>query len=172
MKFIVTLALSLFGIMSYAQSKPFEEPANFPPSDKKEFGKFKDDFMNAVNWYENTPFNEQQDSHESAAAFIMKYLMDSPDVDAVLDGSVLKVAEKNPQMLTIYMGSYARLAFESPKGKQDHIKCSIAALKSVMKFYKANIDKGLKKDKNIVKLVEADEKNELEKWIKDNGGKH
>ena len=34
--------------------------------------------------------------------------------------------------------------------------------------YKANIEKGLKKDKNIVKLIEADEKGELEKWIKDN----
>ena len=66
------------------------------------------------------------------------------------------------------MGSYARLASESEKGKQDHAKCVTAALKSIIQYYKTNIDKGLKKDKNITKLIEADEKGELAKWIKDN----
>ncbi len=171
MKSLLALVFSLFMSMSYGQSKPFEAPADFPPAEKKEFIKFKDAFINAVNWFENTPLNEQKDTRREAGTFIIKYLMDSPDVDAVLDQTVMTVAKKNPEFMTIYMGVYARLAFESEKGKQDHAKCAIAALKGVIKFYKANIDKGLKKDKNIIKLMEADDKNELEKWIKDNGGK-
>ena len=101
-------------------------------------------------------------------AFIIQYLTDSPDVTVSIDGTALKVANKNSELLILFMGGYARLAFESEKGKQDQTKCVTAALKSVMKYYKANIEKGLKKDKNIVKLIEADEKGELEKWIKDN----
>jgi hypothetical protein len=169
--FIVLFSIFTSFHAAQAQSKPFEVPANFPLAEKTDYIKFKDDFINATNWLENTPFNEQKESRASVNGFIINYLTNSPDVDAVLDGTVMKIADKNAEFLTIYMGSYARLAFESPKGKQDHLKCSIAALKSVIKFYKANLDKGLKKDKNVAKLIAADEKNELEKWINDNDGK-
>jgi hypothetical protein len=173
MKSLFALFFTLFvGIsIAKAQSKSFEAPANFPPSDKKEFIKFKDDFLKAADWLENTPFDEQKETRRSNGRFAFLFLQGSPDVDAVMDNTVVKISKENFEFMTIYLVSYARLAFESEKGKQDHTKCAITALKSVIKFYKANLDKGLKKDKNIVKLMEADEKNQLEKWIIDNGGK-
>ena len=97
-------------------------------------------------------------------------MTNSPDISVALDGTVLKVTNKNPELLAIFMASYARSAFESEKGKQDQTKCNIAGLKSVMTFYKANIEKGLKKDKSIVKLMESNDKGELEKWVKENSG--
>jgi hypothetical protein len=173
MKSLFIVLLSFFaGIhVAQAQAKPFEAPANFPPAEKTDFIKFKDDFINATNWIENTPFDEQKESRFATGRFVFLYLMSSPDVDAVMDNTVLQISGKNSSLMTVYLGSYARLAFESPKGKQDHLKCAMTALKSVIKFYKTNLDKGLKKDKNIVKLIAADEKNELEKWINDNNGK-
>jgi hypothetical protein len=173
MKSLAVLLFSFFTtiIVAQVQSKPFEVPANFPPAEKTDYIKFKDDFINATNWIENTPLDEQKESRFATGRFVFLYLMSSPDVDAVMDNTVVQVTGKNSSLMTVYLGSYARLSFESPKGKQDHLKCAITALKSVIKFYKANLDKGLKKDKNIVKLIAADEKNELEKWINDNNGK-
>jgi hypothetical protein len=172
MKSLLALVFSLFmGItIAQAQSKPFEVPEKFDVSDKKQYIKFKDDFLKAADWLEDTPLNEQKESRRSTGRFTFLYLQGSPDVDAVMDNTVLKIAEKNSELMTIYLVSYARLAFESERGKQDHTKCAITALKAVIKFYKSNIDKGIKKDKNIVKLIEVDEKNQLEKWIIENGG--
>jgi hypothetical protein len=171
MKILGTLLLSFSFFMCItlnAQSKPFELPANYPPTEKSEYIKFKADFLNGIKWLEETPFNEQGKSRKKANAFIVEYLTNSPDISVAIDGTALKVADKNSDLLVIYMGGYARLAFESQKGKQDQTQCVTAALKSIIKYYKANIDKGLKKDKNILKLIAADEQGELEKWIKDN----
>ncbi len=162
------MLLMTLGMAQNSKSKPFEAPTNYPPSETKDYIKFKDAFLNCLAWLENTPFNEQQESRLQANAFIVEYLTNSPDVSVILDGTALKVADKNPDLLIIYMGSYARMAFESEKGKQDQTQCVAAALRSIIKFYKANIEKGLKKDKKVVKLIEADEKGELDKWIKDN----
>jgi hypothetical protein len=99
---------------------------------------------------------------------IVKYLTNSPDISVTLDETAIKIADKNPDLLALYMGAYARLAFESEKGKQDQKQCVTAALQSIIKYYKANSSKGLKKDKKVLKLIEADDKGELGKWIKDN----
>jgi hypothetical protein len=174
MKSLLFLLFSFFvaNVTVQAQSKPFKAPVNFPPAEKADYSKFKEDFINATNWFENTPFDEQKESRRESGRFITLYLLSSPDVDAVMDNTSLQLMKENSMtLLTVYLGSYARLAFESPKGKQDHLKCAIFALKSVIKFYKTNLNKGLKKDANIVKLIAADEKNELEKWISENNGK-
>ncbi len=173
MKALSTLlfSFSLFMGMTMtlnAQSKPFELPANYPPTEAKDYIKFKADFLNGIKWLEETPFNEQADSRGKANAFIVEYLTNSPDISVIIDGTAIKVANKNSDLLVIYMGGYARLAFESEKGKQDQTQCVTAALKSIIKYYKANMGNGLKKDKNVLKLIAADEKGELEKWIKDN----
>lgn len=171
MKHLLTLILSLFIGSMYAQSAPFEMPANYPPTDNKDYIKFKTDFLNAVNWLENTPFNEQKESRVMVNAFVLEYLTNSPDVSVALDACAIRIAEKDAELLPIYMGNYARLAFESAVNKEDQTACITVALKAVIQFYKNNIKKGLIKNYSILQLIEADEKGHLNNWIKDNRGR-
>jgi acetaldehyde dehydrogenase (acetylating) len=60
------------------------------------------------------------------------------------------------------MGGWTKYALQNSYS-EDEVKCSLAGIKSAIKVYQ--MGNGLKKDKQMEKIIELDSKNELKNWI-------
>ena len=62
------------------------------------------------------------------------------------------------------MAGWAKYALEN-KTEYNEVLANIAGIKSVVKAYETNLDKGLKKDEAIEKYMELIEHNQITKWV-------
>ena len=62
------------------------------------------------------------------------------------------------------MAGWTKYSLENNYSK-DNVKGSIAGIRSAIKVYKQGV--ALKKDKEIQKLIDLEDKGELEKWVLD-----
>ena len=60
------------------------------------------------------------------------------------------------------MGGWTRYSLQN-KYSRDAVQCNLAGLKSVITVYQKG--DGIKKDKDVDKLVDLNSKNELEAWV-------
>lgn len=145
-------------------AQDFNVPKEIKLDNAGDYVKYEKDIVSCVNWLEATPLNEQADKRKNASAFLILWITGSPTVSIELQDYVLDLTKKNNDFLTLYMGGWTRFAIENPNEK-DQSKFHLAGLKSIIKVY--NAGKGVKKDKNVQELVEADEKGELGKWLEE-----
>lgn len=158
---IVLVCCLSFPVFSLAQD--FEVPANLP-STKEEFVNSEKDLIAAAKWLETTPVGTDMDKRTRVNAYVIAWLTNSPTVTIEIKGSILKPFEKNPQLLSVFMGGFSRYCLENNYSK-DQLQCNIAGLKSVINCY--NLGGDIKKDKALTKLIDADKDGKLEDWVKD-----
>ncbi len=160
------LCLLLFSVVF---SNAFTQELNIPAIDdiksEADYARYEKDVIACANWLENTPLNQDREKRTSANAFMVKWISGSPAVSIGIDEMVTKLADKNEQLLVLFMSGWTRYALENNYSK-DSQKGYFEGLKSVINVYKKGID--IKKDKDVEKLVELQEKGELETWVKDN----
>jgi len=63
------------------------------------------------------------------------------------------------------MGGWTKYCLQNNYSRDD-VQCNLAALHSTIKVYKKGV--GLKKNKEMEKLIALDDKGQLEQWVKDN----
>ena len=162
---MLILALLMFdGFIANAQD--FEVPKNFNPKTKDDFAAFEKDVIACVNWLETTPPDQNIEKRKDAGAFLIQWISGSPTVTISLDAqAVVKVTDKNPQLLVLFLGGWTRYALQNNYSK-DIYKGYYEGLKSVVGVAKKSA--GLKKDKDLDKVVAIYDKGELENWIKEN----
>lgn len=141
-----------------------------PPLDgmktEADYVKYEKDVIACANWLETTPLNKDREKRVSANAFIMKWITGTPNVSVGLDANVMStLADKNEQLLVLFIAGWARYALQNNYSK-DNQKGYLEGLKSLINVYKKGID--IRKDKDVEKFVELDEKGELEKWVTEN----
>jgi hypothetical protein len=161
---LLTLTLGL-NFYSYSQE---EELLTSIPTTKEEFVKSEQAVINTTNWLENTPFDRDVDKRKQLNATFVAWITNSPTVTIELNSKTVPFTKKNNDLLIIFMGGWTRYCLQNGYS-QDAVKCTLAGLKSVIKVYQ--MGNGLKKDKQIEKLIELDAKNELETWIAEQLGK-
>lgn len=133
------------------------------PTTKEGFIKSEPALINTIDWLENTPLNEQADKRKLLNATFVAWVVNSPTVTIEVNSKVAPLAKKNPDLLIIFMGGWAKYSLQN-NYSNDAVQCNLAGLKSVIKVYQMGI--GIKKDKDIDKLVDLNSKNELESWIR------
>lgn len=144
-KFAFALLIFMSSMASFAQKQSGEKT-----------------ILESIDWLEDTPHDQEADKRQMLNALLLQWLTDSKDVTVELNAIVLDYTKKNEDFLFIFMGGYARYCIQNNYSK-DALKGSLAGLKSIIKVYK--MGNGVKKDKNIEKLVELDNKGELEAWV-------
>ncbi len=159
---LVALLIVSSGI--YAQD--FEVPKNVKMKKAKDYEKYEQDVIKAVNWLEATPLNKYKNKRKDVNQFLMQWLAGAPNVSIEISAFQLDYTDKNPELLMIFMGAWAKDALENPDADDKTLAGNLAGFKSMLKFYKANIDKGLKKNRKIEKLLKLDD-SELEAWVKE-----
>jgi len=159
---LVTLLILSSGI--YAQD--FEVPKNVKMKKAKDYEKYEADVIKAVNWIESTPLNKYKNKRRDVNQFLMQWLSGAPNVTIEIGTFQLDYTENNPELLMIFMGAWAKETLENPDADDKVLAGNLAGFKSILKFYKANIDKGLKKNRKMEKLLKLSD-TELETWVKE-----
>lgn len=133
------------------------------PKEKEEYTQTEPDFIKAAQWLENTPIGTDADKRKAINGWVVAWVSGSPTVTIELGGTMVKLFNKNPDLLAVYMAGYTRYCLENNYSK-DAIKATVAGMKSVVNCY--NLGGQVKKDKSLSKAIEADKNGTLTDWVK------
>lgn len=159
--FALLFCCVLFGYNAHAQSSPV--PENYVLKSKDDYAKYQDDIVKTVDWLQNASWNDSPENRKPANAFIVNWITGSPDVTVTLGSALIKYTDKNPELLVIYLGNYAKYAIQH-KADFNKTQADLAAIKALIDKY--NKETTHKKDKGIEKLAQLDQDGKLEDWIR------
>jgi hypothetical protein len=132
------------------------------PATKEEFRASESRVINTVNYLETTPIDKQGDAWRIQARLLMAWLTNSPEVTIDINAKTVSFAKKNPELMMVFMGGWTRYVLQNGYSK-DMIQGNLAGIKSAIKVYK--LGNGLKKDKEMDRLIKLDDSAGLEAWI-------
>jgi hypothetical protein len=158
------LAFALFFTTCFTSFSQTDELLDALPTTKDEFINSEKKVLATINWLENTPLDQEADKRKAQNALLVAWITNSPTVTLEISAGVLTFTKKNSELLIVFMGGWTKYSLENNYSK-DKIKGNLAGIQSAIKVYKKGIS--LKKDKEMQKLIELDEKGELEKWVTD-----
>ncbi|MGC4099800.1 hypothetical protein [Ferruginibacter sp.] len=161
MKQLFFASLLLLSTAAMAQNAPKVPEL---PATKEEFVKSEKDFISIAKWLESTAIGIEAGNRKLLNAWTMAWLTNSPTVTITVRASILKLFDKNPELMMVYMGGYARYCLENSYSK-DELKCNIAGIKAAINCY--NLGGEIKKDKALAKVIEKDGEGKLEEWVTD-----
>jgi hypothetical protein len=158
----IVLALAIVGSSSTQTISQDTGLLDTLPTTKEEFAQSEPTVLHTIDWLENTPLNQEVDKRKLLSARFLAWLTNSPMVTITLDAKVTPFFKKNPDLIMIFMGGWTKYTLQNSYSK-DAVKCNLAGVKSAIRFYQ--MGNGIKKDKEIEKLIEMDSRNELEAWV-------
>lgn len=168
MKFMITSVISLLlGIQClYVQGQDLPK---FPKEDelktKEDYVKYEPLVKETAEWLEETDLDKQVDVRMMANAFIIRWLSGSPTVTIEIEAIHSKLADKNPQLLAIFLARYCSYCIANNSYKNS-LEPTKAGLLAMVKVYKKGI--AVKKDKAIEKLGAAVDEGKLDDYIAKN----
>ena len=156
---LTALALVLSSFTAFSQNQELLEEL---PSTKEEFIASEKKVLATIDWIENTPINQEVEKRKQQNALLIGWITNSPTVTLELNADILDFTKKNSDLLIVFMAGWTRYSLQNNYSK-DNVLGSTAGLKSAIKVYKTGL---LKKDKEMQKLVDLDEKGELEESVR------
>lgn len=126
-----------------------------------DFKQYENYFIDCVDWLNEHPADDPQ--RISVNAFVFKWIEGCPYITVTLETYLPELSGKNPGMLILFLGNWAKFAIENPTQDEDEFQCNLAALKAVIAYYKAG--NSLKKDKKLIKLIKKSDEGKLEHWL-------
>ena len=152
-------------LIPFTASKSFSQDVQLLdsiPTTKEGFVKSEPAVINTINWIESTPMNQDVDTRKQIYATLLAWITNSPTLTITLDQKTTPFIKKNSNLLIVFMGGWTKYALQNSYS-EDAVKCNLAGIKSAIKVYQ--MGNGMKKDKEMEKLIEMDSKNELESWV-------
>ncbi|MBC7934857.1 MAG: hypothetical protein H7Y86_05810 [Rhizobacter sp.] len=134
------------------------------PVTKQEFIDSEKKLLATIDWLENTPLDQDESKHKSQYAILIAWLTNSPTVTIAVNSNILTFTKKNSELLIFFMAGWTKYCLEN-NYSTDTVKGNLAGVQTAIKIYKKAV--GLKKDKEMQRLVEIEDKGELEQWVKD-----
>ena len=162
---LILASLFLVSLVLPAAAQEFQVPKNPVYKEAKDYKPYEKDVLACIEWLKKTPLDQQVEKRKQAYAFFIQWLEGAPDVSVVVNEKTASFVADSPDLLIMFMAGWTKLSIENPATKDDQLKGNVAGIKMVIAFYQSNLDKGLKKDKAVEKLIKLDEKGELEKWV-------
>ena len=163
---LCTALLCFFSFVSI-NAQEFEVPENYSLVAAEDYEPYKQDILNAIEWLEITPLNEQEEKRKEVSAFFMQWVTGSPTVSISLLPYVLDLSEKNSELLMIFLGGWTKASIDQ-NYKITDTEGNIAGIKSVLAFYSKNRKAGINKNKTIEKLLKQDTDKDIKKWLEKN----
>jgi hypothetical protein len=132
------------------------------PTTKEEFKASEPMVINTVNYLETTPIDKQGDGWKVQAGLLTRWLTNAPEVTVDINEKTCQFIKKNQELMFVFMGGWTRYVLQNGYSK-DAIQGNVAGIRSAIKVYKAG--NGLRKDKEMEKLIKLDESGGLESWV-------
>jgi hypothetical protein len=161
MKNLIALLLITICI-GQAIAQEFEVPKIEEFKSEDDFARFEKDIIACANWLEATPLNQEKEKRTAANAFMIKWVSGSSTVTIGIDEVVGKLADKNEELLVLFIGGWTRYVLQNNYSK-DGKKGYLEGLKSVIAVYKKGV--AIKEDKDVEKMVKLFDAGELEEWV-------
>lgn len=155
------LLLSLLSVKSFAQDSPV--PKNYSLKAKEDYAPYEADVIKTVDWLQKASWSEPVDVRKPSNSFVIDWISGSPNISLAVGEGVMKLAGKNPEMLVIYMGNYAKYALQH-KDETSALAPTVAAIRAVIAKYQ--MEPTHVKDSHIEKLAQLDKDGKLEAWVK------
>ena len=121
------------------------------------------DFIEQYNWLVATPIHEDEERRKEVTAALSTWIENNPRLEIDVDHNLLKFSETTPELLTIFMGGWAKYAIEN-NDYDDKLEGNMAGLESVIEFYEKN-GEFMDKDKNVEKLMKLQDKGKLKRKV-------
>lgn len=160
---IFLLVCTLFVSKTYSQE--FEVPKDYKLVAKEDYAPYEKDVIAAAKWLESASFNTESDKYAEVAEFVIKWISGSPTVNVNIYPVVMDLDKKNKGMLVLYMAAAAKYSLENSYSKDMKAQQKAALLSMINAYKTAN---GIKKDKQMDKIVKANDDGKLDEWVDKN----
>lgn len=120
--------------------------------------------LTAATYLLSTPFSSKDIQRTKSLRFVIKWMSGTPDYSFELDESVLKITKGNDDFLGLYMAGMTKYCLENKNQANDKKLVKINAVILLIKYCSDEIN-NIKPTKQLKKLIEANEKGELEKEL-------
>lgn len=157
------LITSLYFLSLCGWSQTFEVPKNYNLSTAEDFRSYNDDIIQCAFWLYDKPYDAKREKHREAQEFFFSWLVGTPDVKIEVTGKVAKLTKSNPDLLLIYMISFAKTVLEEPSTLSEDANAK--AVYELVQYYVSNLDNGLKKEESMTPLIDMTQL-EISDWLK------
>lgn len=162
---LMAFAMAITSTSLHAQD--WKMPENVKLEKAEDYAKYNSDVLACIDWLETTPQTIKPAARKEANAFLLMWLTGSPDVSVELNADMLPFlgSEDHAELMLTFMGGWTRYALTDKDGGKDKLQGNLAGLRSIIKVYK-DVG-GVKKHKDIDKLVKLEKDGKLEGWVKE-----
>lgn len=158
----ILAAIFFISISAIAQTN-FEVPSNVKLETPADFENYENDVVNAATWLEETDLDKDKVKRREVNTFVLQWLTGSPTVTVELSEPLIKLYDKNEQLLGLYLASYAKYNILN-KTNTSKFEATKAAFVSMIKVYKKGID--IVKNKEMEKAVKLFDQGKIDDYIK------
>ena len=130
---------TVFSIQLVNGQADFSLPENISLKNKEDYAKYENLVIQSAIWLEKTDMDKDPDKRKRIDAFVIKWVAGTPAFTLNLEDPVSVLTDRNPELLALYIASYARNILEDKKGSSN-FTATKAALKSITSVYKKGID--------------------------------
>jgi len=106
---------------SIVQAQHYTVPSEYSFNEPSEYENYRLNLIEAVNWLEITGLSQENEKRTKANKFIVDWVSGSPDVSVDISEKIVVFTEKNPELLTAFMGGWARLVIKDPTRASDKL---------------------------------------------------
>ena len=157
---LVLISLLLSGSPLYAQTT-YHAPAGVTLETGAECHRHTDDFLKATDYLLSSAVDDP--GHKEAAAFVLKWLTNSPDVTIHwIDGNAQAKFKNADALLLVYMAAYAKYALNT--NDSDESNRNLAGFHEALAYYK-NPAFHATRTKRLDKLVQLQAEGRLDEEV-------
>jgi len=161
------MRLSYFAILfvfafSGIKAQEFEIPKNYEMQEAGDYEKYHEDIIACSDWLQSVGPNEEGMKRAAASKFLITWVTGTPSITMELHGETLEYVEKNPDLMTIFMGAWSAHFLRT--GDTSQVGGSLAGLNAVIDYY-VKFKDDLNRDRSLKKLLKLREKGELREYV-------
>tara|TARA_R110001592_G_scaffold325782_4_gene606241 strand:- start:145583 stop:146101 length:519 start_codon:yes stop_codon:yes gene_type:complete len=161
---IFSSILAIVLLATSVSAQEFVVPQKYSLEKTADYAPYENDVIACATWLETAPVKGEKKKLKAANKFLMQWLTGSPSVTIEINEKIVNFSEVNPELITVFMAGWAKYALEN-KVSYNEVLANIAGIKSVVKSYNTNLNKGMKQDEAIEKYKELIEHKQITKWV-------
>lgn len=122
--------------------------------------------LQAATYILATPIDSKNINRLKSSRFLIEWMSGTPKYSFGIDQTALKFSKKDPELMILYMAGMVKFCLEHSSDANDQTKVKLNALKHIIAYVKRAENK-IKINSDIKKLLDAENKGQLEVYIKE-----
>jgi hypothetical protein len=158
--------LFVYLLHNTAIAQDFSVPKNYKFEKVQDYAVYEQDIIACIDWLCTTSADSQAAKRMEAYAFLMRWLIGSPNMTIEINPYIVTFMESSPDLLMIFMGGWARHSLLTGEDK-NKVSGNLAGIESVIDFYSRN-KSVIGRDPNVEKYLKMKKRGSLRKYVEKN----